>query len=59
MERPPSRSRANPPGSLASPLRIRQNGLTYGILLVDPASPDASHIRIRTSAGVKALKKLP
>ena len=48
-----------PPGDLASPLRIRKNGETYGILLVDPASPDASHIRIRTSAGVKALKKLP
>ena len=48
-----------PPGALASPLRLQKNGVTYGILLVPPASPDASRIRIQTSSGVKALKKLP
>jgi hypothetical protein len=42
-----------------SPLRISKNGVTYGILLVPTNSPDASKIRIRTSAGLKAWKKLP
>ena len=48
-----------PPGWVASPLRIRKNGATYGIILVAPNSLDASHIRVQTSSGVKALKKLP
>ena len=40
------------------PLRIHRNGTTYGIVLVDPADPSASSIRIRRSTGVKALKKM-
>lgn len=48
-----------PAGTLTSPLRIRKGGTTYGILLVDPASPDASRIHIQTGAGRKALQKLP
>ena len=48
-----------PFGSLTSPLRISKNGTTYGVLLVDPLSSDASRFRVQTSAGLKALKKLP
>ena len=48
-----------PLGTLTSPVRIRKNGTTYGVVLVDPASPDASHIRVQTSSGIKALQKLP
>lgn len=47
-----------PPGTLTSPLRIHKNGTTYGIILVDPNSPDATKIRIQTPSGVKALQKL-
>lgn len=48
---------AGPAGN--SPLRIRKGGTTYGIVLVDPADPNASKIRIKTSSGIKALCKLP
>ncbi len=40
------------------PLRIHKGGTTYGIVLVDPSDPDASKIRIQTSSGIKALKKM-
>jgi hypothetical protein len=39
-------------------LRISKGGTTYGIILVDPADPSASKIRVRTSTGVMALKKM-
>jgi hypothetical protein len=48
-----------PAGTLTSPLRIRKNGVTYGIMLVAPNAPDASPIRVQTSSGIKALQKLP
>jgi hypothetical protein len=43
---------------LTSPLRIHKNGITYGIILVDPADNRASKFRIKTNYGVKALAKL-
>ncbi len=46
-----------PEGTLTSPLRIAKNGVTYGIVLVDPSDTNASGIRIQTSSGVKALRK--
>lgn len=46
---------AEPLGTLTSPLRIFKNGNIYGIPLVDPTDPNASKIRIKTSAGTKAL----
>jgi len=46
-----------PAGTLTSPLRIAKNGIIYGIVLVDPSDPDATGIRVQTSAGVKALRK--
>lgn len=45
-------------GAAASPLRIAKNGTVYGIVLVDPSDANASGIRIETSSGVKALRKM-
>lgn len=39
------------------PLRIRKGGVTYGIELVDISDSNASPLRIKTSAGIKALRK--
>ena len=47
-----------PEGTLTSPLRIAKNGLVYGIILVEPSDPAASKLRIQTSSGIKALRKL-
>lgn len=46
-------------GTLTSPLRIAKNGVTYGIMLVEPNAPNASHLRISTASGAKAWAKLP
>ena len=47
-----------PSGTVTSPLRIWKPSQTWGILLVDPADVSASKLRINTSAGVKAWKRL-
>ncbi len=39
------------------PLRIRKGGTTYGMELVDIEDPNASAIRIKTGAGIKAIRK--
>ena len=44
-------------GTLTSPLRIRKEATTYGIVLVPTTDANALPIRINTSSGVKALKK--
>lgn len=46
-----------PPGISTSPLRISKNGTTYAVTLVDPADSRASKIRVKTSSGIKALRK--
>jgi hypothetical protein len=46
-----------PPGTVTSPLRIRKGNNTYGIVLVDLTDPNASPVRIKTSSGIKALRK--
>jgi len=46
-----------PQGTLTSPLRISKNWQTYGIALVELTDPMASKIRIKTSSGIKALRK--
>jgi hypothetical protein len=46
---------ANPP---TSAIRIAKAGITYGLALVDITDPMASKIRVQTSSGVKALRKL-
>jgi len=35
---------------------VRKGGTTYAVYLVDPSDPDASPVRIRTSAGTKAIR---
>jgi hypothetical protein len=46
-----------PAGILTSPLRIRKGATTYGIVLVATTDGNASPIRIKTSSGIKALRK--
>lgn len=36
--------------------RIRKNGTDYAVYLVDTTDPNASHVRIQTSGGVKAAR---
>ncbi|GAH69806.1 unnamed protein product, partial [marine sediment metagenome] len=40
-----------------NPLRIRKGGVTYGVELVETSDPNASKIRIKTPAGIKAIRK--
>lgn len=46
-----------PAGMGASP-RVRKGGTTYAVYLVETSDPDASPVRIRTSAGTKAARRL-
>jgi len=46
-----------PPGAVTSPLRIAKNGQIYGIALVPVEDINASKQRIKTTSGVKALRK--
>ena len=46
-------------GHMASTLRVNKGGTNYGILLIPTNWPDASRIRIQTSTGTKAWRKLP
>jgi len=47
-----------PAGSVTSPLRIAKGGNIYGIALVDTNNSMASKFRIKTSGGIKALRKM-
>lgn len=40
-----------------NPLRIRKGGVTYGVELVDVSDPNASPLRIKTPAGIKAIRR--
>jgi len=40
-----------------NPLRIRKGDVTYGVELVATDDPNASAVRIKTSAGVRAIRK--
>ena len=44
--------------TLSSPLRIAKNGKIYSVALVDVNDSKASNIRVKTSSGIKALRKL-
>jgi len=46
-------------GQAVSALRVTKNGTNYGILLIPTNWPDASRVRIRTSTGPKAWRKVP
>ncbi|MFH0776478.1 MAG: hypothetical protein V1936_02595 [Patescibacteria group bacterium] len=44
------------PFEAVSPVRIFRDGVVYGLALVDVDDPDATKIKVQTSAGVKALR---
>ena len=46
-------------GLIASALRVNKGGTNYGIILIPTNWPDASRVRIQTSTGPKAWRKLP
>jgi hypothetical protein len=49
---------AEPEGFSTSPIRIRKNGVTYSLPLVEPTDPAAAHILIHTPQyGTKSLTK--
>lgn len=47
-----------PEGTLTSPLRIKKNGIIYGIFLVNSSSAKASKVKIKVPSGIKALRRL-
>lgn len=46
-----------PQGTVTSHLRVSRYGVTFGVLLVDPADPAASRIKFKTPEGIKAVRK--
>ena len=47
---------ADEPTGMGGVLRVDKNGTTYAVYLVETSDGDASHVRIRTSTGTKALR---
>lgn len=47
---------ADAPSGMGGVPRIRKNGVTYAIYLVDTTDGNASPVRIKTSAGVKSVR---
>lgn len=45
------------PSGMGGQLRVRKGGTTYAFYLVETSDGDASTVRIRTSAGVKAIRR--
>ena len=50
---------ADAPSGVGGVLKVDKNGVNYAVYLVDTTDPDASHVRIRTSTGVYALRLKP
>ena len=50
---------AEPVGLSSSPLRIRKNGTTYSLPLVEPDDPASANILIQSPLGTKSLTKFP
>lgn len=46
-------------GTTTSAMRICKNGTNYGMVMVNTTDPNASRIRVQTSSGIKAWKRLP
>jgi hypothetical protein len=44
------------PSGMGGVMRVRKGGTSYAIYLVETSDPNASPIRIRTSAGTKAIR---
>ncbi len=47
---------ADAPAGMGAVPRIRKGGVDYAIYLVDTTDPNASPVRLRTSAGTKAIR---
>lgn len=47
---------ADAPAGMGGQLRTRKGGTTYALYLVETTDPNASPVRIRTSAGTKAIR---
>ena len=48
---------ADAPAGMGGQPRIRKGGTTYAIYLVETGDPNASPLRLRTSAGTKAVRR--
>lgn len=48
---------ADAPAGMGGQPRVRKGGVTYAVYLVATTDPQASPVRIRTSTGVKAIRK--
>lgn len=49
---------ADAPAGMGGQIRIDKNGTTLAVYLVETTDPNASSVRINTSAGVKAVRLL-
>lgn len=47
---------ADAPAAMGGQLRLRKNGTTYAVYLVETSDPNASSVRIRTTTGTKAIR---
>lgn len=47
---------ADAPTGMGGVLKIRKGGTNYAIFLVETSDPEASNVRISTSAGIKAIR---
>lgn len=47
---------ADAPAAMGGQPRVRKAGTTYAVYLVETTDPDASPVRLRTSAGTKAIR---
>ncbi len=49
---------ADAPSGMGGQLRISKGGTTYAVYLVETSDPDASNVRIQTTTGIKAIRRL-
>ena len=47
---------ADAPSGMGAVWRVRKNGVSYAVYLVETSDPNASGVRVRTSAGTKAAR---
>jgi hypothetical protein len=47
---------ADAPAGMGGVVKLRKNGATYAVYLVDPADPNATPVRIRTTTAVQAVR---
>ena len=49
-------SENNAPAGMGGVLKVRKNGVTYGVYLVETNDPNASPVRIKTTTGIKSIR---